>query len=167
MSRAEKIVEVEGKDFKIKEVPPIEAQKYKLVEAMGKVYKILQMGVYDTRKVCLTYPMSLIPKLGEYAINEELSNLLMKYVEVKVKLPDGKEHWLRLDNRELVEQHVPPMQLLPLEIAVIDHTTGFFSSGKFQDLVADQLVLLGQNIITTLTQSLAQSSKAEELPSEK
>lgn len=167
MSREIKEVSLGEKNYKISEVPPIEAQKHKLIETMGKVFRVLKMGVYDTRKVVMTYPLSLIPKLGDYAINESLSDLLMKYVEVEVSLPDGRKHWLKLENRQLVEQHVDPMQILPLEIAVLDHTTGFFSSGKFQDLVADQLIFLGRNVIEMLTQSLEQSSTADELPLEK
>lgn len=166
MARETKQVEVEGKNFKISEVPPIEAQKYKLIEIASHNYRLSQMGAYDTRRVALTYVPNLLPKAGDYSITESLSLLLMKYVEAEVKI-EGKSHWIKLDSREMVEQHVPPTALLQLEYQVIENTTGFFSSGICHNLISDQLTFWGQRIIEMLMAWLAESSQVAKLPSEK
>lgn len=154
--RQEKEVQIDNKTFKIKEVPPIEAQKYKLIELNARRYRVNQMDVFDNRRVCMTYPLNLIPKVGEYKENEDMFRLLMKYVEVEIQ---GK--WVRLDNDELIRQNVSPMACFELEKEVIDLTTGFFSSGKLQDYTRDIVDTVLRNVIITLMNSLEQSSQAE------
>jgi len=154
--RQEKEIQINGKEYKIKEVPPIEAQEYKLIELSSKQYRIDKMDVFDTRRVCMTYPVNLLPKVGEYNQNEEMFRLLMKYVEVNIN-----GNWVKLDNDELIRQHVEPMDCFLLEKEVVDLTTGFFTSGKLQDFTMDILNLALQNVITTLMESLAQSLPAE------
>ena len=83
--------------------------------------------------------------------------LLMKYVEV-----DINGTWVKLDNDELIRQNVSAMACFELEKEVIDLTTGFFSSGKLQDYTRDIVDLVLRNVITTLMNSLEQSSPAEE-----
>lgn len=159
MSRQQKEISLkdirtgETKDFKISEVPPIEAQSYKLLELARRHYRVHRMDVFDTREVCMTYPINLVPKVGEYKNNENMFRLLMKYVEVKVG-----DQWVRLDNDEVIRQNVPPMVSFELEKEVVDLTTGFFSSGKLQDYTSDILAYLMQNVIITLMKSLEQSS---------
>jgi hypothetical protein len=159
MSRQQKEISLkdnqtgETKDFKIGEVPPIEAQSYKLLELARRYYRVHRMDVFDTREVCMTYPINLVPKVGEYKNNENMFRLLMKYVEVKVG-----DQWVRLDNDEVIRQNVPPMVSFELEKEVVDLTTGFFSSGKLQDYTSDILAYLMQNVIITLMKSLEQSS---------
>lgn len=154
--RQEKEVQIDNKTFKIKEVPPIEAQKYKLIELNARRYRVNQMDVFDNRRVCMTYPLNLIPKVGEYKENEDMFRLLMKYVEVEIQ---GR--WVRLDNDELIRQNVSPMACFELEKEVIDLTTGFFSSGKLQDYTRDIVDTVLRNVIITLMNSLEQSSQAE------
>lgn len=146
----------QSKDFRINEVPPIEAQSYKLLELARRHYRIHRMDVFDTREVCMTYPINLVPKVGEYKANENMFRLLMKYVEVKVG-----DQWVRLDNDEVIRQNVPPMVSFELEKEVVDLTTGFFSSGKLQDYTSDILAYLMQNVIATLMESLGQSLPLE------
>ena len=59
--RQEKEIKLDNKTFKIKEVPPMEAQKYKLIELNAKRYRVSQMDVFDNRRICMTYPLNLIP----------------------------------------------------------------------------------------------------------
>lgn len=155
--RQEKEIKLDNKTFKIKEVPPMEAQKYKLIELNAKRYRISELDVFDNLRLCTTYPLNLIPKIGEYKEIEDMFRLLMKYVEV-----DINGTWVKLDNDELIRQHVPPMACFELEKEVIDLTTGFFSSGKLQDYTRDIVDLVLRNVITTLMNSLEQSSPAEE-----
>lgn len=155
--RQEKEIKIENKTFKIKEVPPMEAQKYKLIELNAKRYRVSQMDVFDNRRICMTYPLNLIPKVGEYKENEDMFRLLMKYVEV-----DINGTWVKLDNDELIRQNVSAMACFELEKEVIDLTTGFFSSGKLQDYTRDIVDLVLRNVITTLMNSLEQSSPVEE-----
>ena len=157
--RQEKELKIGEKEYKIKEVPPIEAQKYKLIELSSKHYRISKMDVFDTRKLCFVYPITMFPKIGEYEKNEEVFKLLMKYVEVKIG-----DVYLPLNSDEMIRQHVAPMDSFTLEKEVVDLTTGFFTSGKLQDYTTDILAFVLQNLITTLTESLEQSSPVEKQP---
>lgn len=150
--RQTKEVKIGDKDYRISEVPPIEAQEVKLLEIAEHRYRISKMNVFDAREIAMTYPMSLTPKLGDYKKNEELFRLLMRYVEVNV----GNQ-WVKLENDELIRQHVPPMASFELEKEVIDLTTGFFSSGKLQDFTVNLVQFLLQNLIAMLMESLEPS----------
>ena len=142
--------------YKINEVPPIEAQEYKLIELARRNYKIYKMNVFDAREICMTYPINLVPKVGDYKENEKMFRLLMKYVEVK-----SGDQWIKLENDEMIKQHVPPMVSFLLEKEVVDLTTGFFTSGKLQDFTSDIIAYLTQNVIITLMNSLDLSSAQE------
>lgn len=158
MARETKEIKLGDKEYKINEVDPITAQEFKLIEIAGKEFRIDKLDVYETRHILFRYPLTALSKDEEdYEKNEKLFDMLMSHVEVR--LPTGD--WLKLEYRELVRQHVPPMGFKILEREVIDLTTNFFTDGVFQDLTATLLELTAQKFIEMLTQLLPQSSQVE------
>lgn len=161
--RTRKTVEVGGKNFRVSEVPPIEAQEYKLIELNATKYRILPMDVFDGRRIMHEYPMTMLPKIGDYKANEELFKILMRYVEVEL----APNIWQKLDTDELIRQHVSAKDTIVLEREVVDLTTGFFSSGKLMTIGMEITEFFIKKLILTLTQLSGELLQADEQPSEK
>jgi hypothetical protein len=110
------------------------------------------------REVVTQYPLSALPKLGDYPRNEELMLKLMRYVGVPGKGKDGEP--LVLATRALVDNHIPDMETLAkIEMAMLEKNCSFFSRGgvsSFLEVVAERVQSL---ISQTLTASLQQLSK--------
>ena len=118
-----------------------------------------RLPALDSREILAKYPVSNIPKLGEYNASVEAMRLLMSYVAVPM---DSGE--LRLTTKALIDNHVPDGEaLLRLEFAMLEYNTSFFGnggpSGFLEGLVKKHLPL----IIQTLMDSLPPSS-ARDLP---
>lgn len=127
-----------------------------------KRYLLSTFPTVDGREIIAKYPLSGMPKLGDYAVNEETMLKLMHYVAVEV---EGREP-MRLSTRELVDNHVPGWEALArIEIAMLKHNCSFFADGRassFLTGIAQQLLPL---ITKTLTALSAQSSAAAKPPS--
>jgi hypothetical protein len=111
------------------------------------------------REIIAKYPLSAMPKLGDYAVNEETMLKLMAFVAVPLNAEGGA---LRLTTRALVDNHVPDWETLArVEIAMMEYNCSFFASGKassfLQSILGKAQALLSQ----TLTDLLAQSSQTE------
>ncbi|WP_338910794.1 hypothetical protein [Mycetohabitans rhizoxinica] len=78
------------------------------------------------REIVSQYPISAVPKLGDYKTNEALMLKIMGFVAVP--LDNGE---LRLSTAVLVDNHVPDYEtLMKIEFHMMDYNTSFFSSGK-------------------------------------
>lgn len=120
-----------------------------------KTFIISEIPAVDGRKIAALYPVSNIPKLGEYNVSEEAMLLLMRYVAVV--LDDGRE--LRLTTKALVDNHVPGAEaLLRLEYAMLEYNFSFFGEGGLSAFLSAQIREHLPSIIRTLTDSLQQSS---------
>lgn len=120
-----------------------------------KEFVLSKLPAIPMREVMAKYPVSNIPKLGEYNVSKEIMLTLMSYVSVTV----GDEgRMLPLSTENLVNSHVATgEQLLRLEFAMLEYNTSFFGQGRtsgfFASLVTTHLPL----IIKTLTDSLPPS----------
>ena len=120
-----------------------------------KTFIVSKIPAIPMREVMAKYPVSNIPKLGEYNVSEEVMQLLMRYVAVR--LEDGRE--IALVNKALINNHVVDgEQLLRIEYAMLQYNTSFFGQGNLSTflsgLIAKHLPLL----IQTVTDSLHASS---------
>lgn len=109
------------------------------------------------REIVCKYPLSGLPKLGDYATNEETMLKLMAYVAVPGKGPNGDA--LPLTTRALVDNHVSDWETLAkIEIGMLEYNCSFFGNGRaltfFEGLGRKAQALITQ----TLTDLLAQSS---------
>lgn len=119
-----------------------------------KEFIISRLPATVCREIMAKYPLSNLPKVGEYAASEEAMLLLMKYVVV---MKDDQE--IRLTTKALVDNHVDDGILLGrLEIQMLEYNTGFFGLGGNQGFLDCLLQRFKPLIMQMLTQLLAQSS---------
>lgn len=120
-----------------------------------KEFYLSKVPAIPMREVMAKYPVSNIPKLGEYNVSKEIMLILMSYVSVSVG-EDGR--MLALSTPALVDSHVATgEQLLRLEWAMLEYNVSFFAQGVgstfFGNLIQTHLPL----IIKTVTDSLPPS----------
>lgn len=127
-----------------------------------RVYVLSKFPAIPGREIIAKYPLSAMPKLGDYAVNEETMLKLMSYVGV----PSGTGEPLLLSTRALVDNHVPDWETLArVEIAMMEYNVSFFGNGRalgsFEGIARKALSW----IVQTLTDSLPQYSAQGKRPS--
>lgn len=125
-------------------------------------YIIARVPAIPAREIVAQYPASLIPKIGDYSVNEAMMLKIMSYVAAIG--PTGGE--IMLTSRALIDNHVPDWETLAkIEVAMMEYNWSFFEKGKnsrfFEGIIAKAQAL----IIKTLTDLQAQSSPKAEPPS--
>lgn len=120
-----------------------------------KTFVISRLPAIPMREVMAKYPVSNIPKLGEYQASKDVMKLLMSYVAVRVD--DGRE--ITLSNEALINNHiVDGEQLLRLEYAMLQYNTSFFGQGDISTFLTGLIAKHLPSIIQTVTASLHASS---------
>lgn len=128
-----------------------------------KTFILSRFPAIAGREIIAGYPLTGIPKIGEYKQNEVIMQKLMAYVAVPMPAPAEP---LRLTTPALIDNHCPDWECLArLEVEMLKRNSSFFSNGRastFLQGIAQQLQAL---TIKTLTGLSAQLSKAEKQPS--
>lgn len=123
-------------------------------DGVEKAFTISRLPATVAREVIAKYPLSNIPKLGDYATSEEVMKKLMSYVAVDL---NGREQ--RLNTQALIDNHVDDgIQLMKLEVEMIDENTGFFGLGGqrgFLDCLLEKLLLSITPMLTPLLDQLS------------
>ena len=115
------------------------------------------------REILAQYVPSMLPKVGDYSLNEQLMLKVMNYVAVEI---EGRAEPLRLTTRALVDSHVPDWEALArIELAVMDYNCSFFRSGAASTFFAGLGAKASTKITETLTGLLASLSQAAKQPS--
>lgn len=84
------------------------------------------------REIVATYPVSMVPKIGDYQVNETIMLKMMSYV-AKV---DDAGNQIQLKTRALVDNHCADWQVLAkLEMQMLEYNTSFFGNGKVSKLL--------------------------------
>jgi len=131
-------------------------------ELNGKKYLLTKFPAIQGREIVCKYPLSGMPKLGDYAANEEIMLKLMSYVYVK--LNEGVP--LKLETRALIDNHVGTWEnLMRIEAAMLEYNCSFFQNGRASTFLAGIAQKLPQWISKTLKDSLEQLSQTEKQPS--
>ena len=129
-------------------------------EIDGKTYILSKFPAVAGREIVCKYPLSGLPKLGDYGVNEETMFKLMKYVAVK--LPDGKQ--LALENRALIDNHIDSWETLTkIEYAMMEYNCSFFRNGRILSFFEDFVQKLPQWISKMWTGLSEQSSEQDKL----
>ena len=90
-----------------------------------KNFRISRLPAMLGRKIATQYASSLAPKIGDYALNEELCVEMLSYT---VALPGGNE--IPLSNVELINQQTGDWEALKnLEREMIAYNTSFLVNG--------------------------------------
>jgi hypothetical protein len=128
-----------------------------------RVYILSMFPCIAGREITAKYPLSAIPKLGDYAVNEEVMLKLMSFVGVPI---EGRAEPLQLTTKALVENHVPDWETLArIELAMLEMNCSFFRDGRALDFLTSTAQKGQEWISSMLIRLLAQLSKAEKQPS--
>jgi hypothetical protein len=114
------------------------------------------------REIVAKYPVSIMPKIGDYAVSEATMLKLMSCVGVP---RDGMDP-LPLTTRVLVDNHTHDWETLArIELGMMEYNCSFFSNGKTSDFFGGFMDKAKQLITSILTDSLAASSVRVKPPS--
>lgn len=115
----------------------------------GCTFRIGKFPAVAGREIITKYPLSNIPRLGDYAVSEEIMLKLMSFVE-RITEPEGRA--VRLTTKELVNNQVPSWEtLVKLEAAALEHNCSFFQNGKTSDFFAKLGALAQRKVVEILT----------------
>lgn len=121
-----------------------------------RVYILSKFPALAGREIVAKYPLSAMPKLGDYGVNEETMLKLMAFVGVPV---EGKDAALKLSTRALVDNHVPDWEtLIRVEAAMLEYNVSFFGNGKassFLEVIAAKAQQLLSRTLTDLSAQLS------------
>lgn len=134
---------------------PVSDQK-----GVEKIFLLSKFPSTLGRELVAKYPVANMPKLGDYAVSEDVMLKLMSRVAVQVG-----DKWLPLSNKTLVDNHCSDWeQLGKVEGAMWEHNCSFFGNGKASIFFGDIAQNLRQYLTSILTASLAQLSAKEKQP---
>jgi hypothetical protein len=106
----------------------------KEIEIDGKTFIISKFPAVAGREIVTQYPISGLPKLGEYKQNEAIMLKLMAFVSVKT--PSGTTY--PLSTQTLIDNHVGSWEVLAqLEIAMMEYNCSFFGDGRASTFLKD------------------------------
>ena len=126
------------------------------LELNGRTYLIGKWPAVAGREIIAGYPLTALPKIGEYKANEEIMLKLMAHVAVMQ--PNGEP--LTLGSRALVDNHVPDWETLAkIEFAALERNCSFFRDGRLSGFLANAGRMARSWITQTLTASLAPLSR--------
>jgi hypothetical protein len=124
-----------------------------------RAYVLSKFPAISGREIIAKYPLSAMPKLGDYAVNEETMLKLMAYVGV----PRDQGEPLLLTTRGLVDNHVPDWETLArIEFAMMEYNVSFFANGKgstFLEAIMAKAQAFLSKTLTDLSGQLSQKGK--------
>ena len=130
----------------------------KAVSIDGKDFILSKFPAVSGREIIAKYPLSGMPKLGDYQLNEETMLKLMSYVAVKIN-----DAPVCLTTRGLVDNHAGSWETLAkIEIAMMEYNCSFFQDGRisnFFDDFAQKLPVWISKMLTGLSEQLLQTEK--------
>ncbi len=138
------------------ERPLLKPENFDLLDNEGhaKTFILSNFDAVTGRQIITQYPMTGLPKIGDYAENEKLMFKLMSFVAVVT--PDGRQ--LRLSTPELVRNHVPNAEMLmKIEGQMMWKNCSFFRDGRSLDLLDTIAQIFSKKIFDLLT-PLSESS---------
>lgn len=124
----------------------------KTLKGDDRGYILSKFPAIAGREIIAGYPLTGIPKIGEYKANEEIMLKLMSYVAVQ-----NGDNMLALTTRALVDNHVPDYEtLVKLEMRMMEYNTSFFGKGEvfgfFGTIVQKGLASISPTLIPLLAQ---------------
>jgi hypothetical protein len=112
------------------------------------------------REIVAKYPLSAIPKIGDYGVNEETMIKLMAFVGVP---RDGVEP-LMLTTKALIDNHVPDWECLArIEAGMLEYNCSFFGNGQGATFF-EMLATKARQLITQIVMDLSVQSSAQGKP---
>lgn len=129
---------------------------------VDKVFIISKFPAIAGREIIAKYPLSGMPKLGDYQVNEETMLKLMSFVSARTK--DGGQ--IALTTSALIDNHVPDWETLArIEIEMMSYNCSFFQQGRISNLLDTIKANAERSISSILTGLLGQLSQQTKQPS--
>lgn len=142
----------------------IEPEKITVTDGNGNGYEFIlsKFPAIQGREIVSKYPLSNMPKLGDYAVSEETMLKLMAFV--------GKELEggviMKMDTRNNIANQIKDWEVLAkLEVAMLEKNCSFFRNGRISGFLEGFAEKVQAKILETLTGLSAQSSPTEKQPS--
>lgn len=127
----------------------------------GKTFILSKFPATAGREIIAGYPLSGLPKIGDYKVNEEMMFKLMAHVAVP---REGGEP-LKLTTRALIDNHCGDWETLArVEVEMLKRNCSFFGNGQASSFLQGLLIQGKQLLAQTLTDLSRQSSKAGKQP---
>lgn len=134
----------------------------KEIEIDGKTFILSKFPAVAGREIIAKYPLTSLPKVGDYELNQATMFKLMSYVGVKA----GGDQPLMLKTQSLIDNHVKSWETLAkLEIAMMEYNCSFFQNGKISGFLDNFGEMISDWITKILTQCWESSSPKEKQPS--
>lgn len=115
-----------------------------------RIFILSKFDAVAGREIVFQYPMTALPKVGDYKLNEELMFKLMSYVAV----PSENGTPLRLTTRALVNNHCPDWEsLYAVEKEMMKYNCSFFRNGRISNFFDDVAQIFKAKITEILTRS--------------
>jgi len=138
-------------------INPIE-KTITLPDGSEKIFILSKFDAIPGREIVSQYPVTGMPKLGDYAVNEQIMLKLMSFVAVQ-----NGDTKLSLTSKDLVNNHVESWETLArLELAMMEYNCSFFGNGKastFFEQLAAKIPGLISSMLTDLSGQLSQQTK--------
>lgn len=132
------------------------------IHVNGKTFLIGKYPAIAGREIIANYPLTALPKIGDYPANQRAMYKLMNYVYITVE--NGST--IALSTPELVDKYTGDWEtLVKVEWESLRYNCSFFQNGKVSDFLKDFAQNLEGWISKILTVSLAQLSPTEKQPS--
>lgn len=141
----------------------IKPEELKIIDADGKerTYILSNFDAVNGREIITQYPMTGLPKIGDYPENKRLMSKLMSYVAVVVG-----DKTIRLETDALINNHVPDAEnLMQIEMAMMVKNCSFFRDGRSLDFFDMLAQVFTEKFLEMLTPSSELSLPEEKQPS--
>lgn len=123
-----------------------------------RTYILSRIPAIPCREIISKYPLSALPKIGDYTANEEIMLKLMTYVAVEPKVGEP----IRLTTQALIHNHVDDFETLAkIEWAMLEYNSSFLRAGKASAFLSGYFQKALSQIIETLNRSSGASSQPE------
>ena len=126
-----------------------------------RTYVLSKFPAVQGREIVAKYPLSAMPKLGDYEVNEQTMMKLMAFVGI----PRDSGEPLMLTTRGLLDNHVPDWETLAkIEFAMLEYNCSFFGNGKGSGFLSAITAKAQAFLSKTLMDLSGQSSRKGKQP---
>jgi hypothetical protein len=127
-------------------------------DGVSRTYILTNFDSVSGREIIACYPMSALPKVGDYTENKRIWLMLMSFVYAVTK--EGKQ--VKLESEALIMNHVPDWEVgAKIEMAMMEKNCSFFRDGKALDFFDSVTQMLLKKLSEILTLSSHQLSQPE------
>ena len=123
-----------------------------------KRFIISKFPAIQGREIIVKYPLSGMPKLGDYQVNEETMLKLMSFVAIPTD--NGQ---IQLTTKALIDNHCGDWETLArIEMEMLQYNCSFFRKGiisNFSERLMENIPVIAQKILTLLSPVLSKQNK--------